>query len=205
MRTAFLICGIVYLCSAQWIAAQNLSDSPVAVSFYQLGYKPNKQAQHLFNKGLKQLKRHKFETAVPLLKRATEMDPRYWAAENNLGCAYLKLAQPQQAEQAFRRAVEIDPQNSIGFTNLSVAAVNLNDYREAEQFARQALRLNPEQIEAKGLLGLSEAGQGNWTPEARRLLEEGQGFISGSKRLLRSWPRSNAEGPTLLVVQSNLR
>jgi tetratricopeptide (TPR) repeat protein len=195
-----LVTAIVCVLSSRSLYAQSsLAESPT-VSLYQLAYKPEKKALRLLLKGNGQLKQHQYNAGLRLFQEALAIDSRYWNAENNLGYAYLKLSQIDKAEQAFKRDIEIDPLNAIGYTNLSVAALNKKDYLLAEKSARQALHLNPQLPEPKALFALAQVGQGNWSTEAHRLLEESYQSVPGSDEVLRRWPESNSTSRRIIVL-----
>jgi Flp pilus assembly protein TadD len=188
LKSISIVTGLLCSISVQLLFAQSALVPAEAVSFYQLSYKPDKQARRLFEMGSTQLKRRDFPASLKLFQQAVAIDSKFWAAQNNLGYTYLHLAQRDRAERAFERAVEIDPLNPIGYANISVAALYCSDYRKAEQSARKALRLNPQLAEAKALLGLAQVGQGNWSPEAHNMLEQGYQYVPGAERILRKWP-----------------
>lgn len=45
-------------------------------------------------------------------ERATELDPGYGAAWNNLGIGYEQLGQFDQARRAYEKAIEVEPNNT---------------------------------------------------------------------------------------------
>ena len=200
MKLISLVTAVVCVLPSWSLFAQYALIGSPGVSLYQLAYKPEKKALLLFLKGNGQLKQHQYEASLTLFQEALAIDARYWNAENNLGYAYLKLSQIDKAEQAFERDLEIDPLNAIGYTNLSVAALNKKDYPLAEKSARQALHLNPQLSQAKALFALAQVGQGNWSTEAHRLLEEGYQSVPGSDEVLRRWPESNSTSRRNIVL-----
>jgi cytochrome c-type biogenesis protein CcmH/NrfG len=92
--------------------------------------------------------------------------------------------------------------NPIGYANLSVVALSRNDFSLAEKSASQSMRLDPRMPEARAMLGLALAGQGNWTPQVRKLLEESR-TVSTSEALLQKWPPEGAPGPPIIVNTSD--
>lgn len=205
MKANLLLPGVVCFIGAFSLWGQSALVSTASVSFYELSHRPDKQARRLFNEGNAHLKRRDYAHSLKLFEEAISLDPNYWAAENNLGYSYLQLAQDGAAERAFRRAIEIDPRNPVAYANVSLVALTRNQFPVAESFARSALRLNPNFNSAKALLALAEVGQGNWSLEAYKLLEEGQAAIPGSERVLRKWPTAGSEAPRIAVVSSDLR
>ena len=200
MKTSLHILGVVCSFSAQLRPAQSNFVSSNSVSFYQLSHKPDKTAHRLFEKASSEMKRRDYASSLRLFRKAVSIDPCYWAAENNLGYIYLQLDQQESAKEAFRRAVEIDPKNPIGYSNVSVAALTRNEFPVAEKFARTALRLDPQLSAAQALLALAQVGQGKWSPEARKMLEEGHETVPGSERVLQRWPRITQPGLELLSL-----
>jgi len=192
-----------WLFSASALFAQASLASSNAVSLYELSHKTLKQARRLVDKGTLQLNKQQYSSSLELFRRALQLDPQYWRAQNNIGFVYLKLHQQKEAEDAFQRAVEIDPDNAIGHTNVGICALSGNNYSLAEQAAQRALRLRPLLIEAKALLGLAQAGQGHWTPQVRQLLEDSRSASQAAETLLRRWPANVANPPRLVVLTSD--
>ena len=52
-----------------------------------------------------------WQEAVFRWERATEIDPTYAAAFNNLGIAFEQLGKFERAGKAYEKALELDPQN----------------------------------------------------------------------------------------------
>lgn len=52
-----------------------------------------------------------WQEAVFRWERATELDPTYAAAFNNLGIAFEQLGKFEQAGKAYEKALELEPQN----------------------------------------------------------------------------------------------
>jgi superkiller protein 3 len=172
------------------------------ITLYQLQHKVPKHAHTLFIKGADCIAQQKYQAALEFLQKALIIDSDYWEAQNDVGFAYLKLDQMMKAEQAFQRAINIDPENAVAYVNLGVAAVVSPDYELAEQSARRALNLNPTLLTAKALLGIVDVGQGHWTPDAHRLLEESLGAFPAVRKVLRAWPQGNSPGPKVIILSS---
>ena len=61
--------------------------------------------------GITVAQRGLWQEAVFRWERATEIDPTYAAAFNNLGIAYEQLGKFEQAGKAYEKALELEPQN----------------------------------------------------------------------------------------------
>jgi Tfp pilus assembly protein PilF len=70
-----------------------------------------KQAQSQVEFGITVAQRGLWQEAVFRWERATEIDPTYAAAFNNLGIAFEQLGKFERAGKAYERALELDPQN----------------------------------------------------------------------------------------------
>ena len=69
------------------------------------------QAKAQVEFGITVAQRGLWQEAVFRWERATEIDPTYAAAFNNLGIAFEQLGKFEQAGKAYERALELEPQN----------------------------------------------------------------------------------------------
>jgi Tfp pilus assembly protein PilF len=69
------------------------------------------QAKSQVEFGITVAQRGLWQEAVFRWERATEIDPSYAAAFNNLGIAYEQLGKFDQAGKAYEKALELEPQN----------------------------------------------------------------------------------------------
>jgi Flp pilus assembly protein TadD len=72
---------------------------------------PRKQARAQVEFGIAVAQRGLWQEAVFRWQRATEIDPTYAAAFNNLGIAYEQLGKFDEAGEAYEKALELEPQN----------------------------------------------------------------------------------------------
>ncbi len=70
-----------------------------------------KQAVSQVEFGIAVAQKGLWQEAVYRWQRATEIDPTYAAAFNNLAVAYEQLGRFDEAGQAYARAVELEPEN----------------------------------------------------------------------------------------------
>jgi tetratricopeptide (TPR) repeat protein len=79
---------------------------------------------------------NEFEEAVRLALRSAEADPGYADPYSELGLLYLRLGQPEKADQALRRCLEINPDHYLGNLHLTMLYAQTRDPREPEQRQR---------------------------------------------------------------------
>jgi tetratricopeptide (TPR) repeat protein len=100
-----------------------------------------------------------FEKAVVAYKKIVGENPNDDVAYFNLGRAYNKLNEDEDAAKALRQAVKIKPDDTEYQTELGAILIKLAQYHEAIPPLRKALELDPENIRAQDLLEDAEAGR----------------------------------------------
>lgn len=98
------------------------------------------------------LDRGDFQSAIDLLKRLLESDPKHKDAWINLGRAYMGQHKTDQAVEAFRKQAELDPYNEYAYGNLGWAYSTARNYPDAEAAYKKALEINPLSNYAHGAL-----------------------------------------------------
>ncbi|MEP7148809.1 MAG: tetratricopeptide repeat protein [Acidobacteriota bacterium] len=100
-----------------------------------------------------------FEKAVVAYKKIIGANDNDDAAYFNLGRAYNKLNDDEDAAKALKQAVKLRPDDTEYQTELGAILIKLAQYREAIAPLKQALELDPENIRAQELLEDAEAGR----------------------------------------------
>ena len=100
--------------------------------------------------GVRLLQANRVAEAVRCFERALVADPRYAAAESNLGAALWRLGRGEAAIEHLRRAVELDPDNGETRANLGEALVGAPE--RAVAVLEEALRRDPANSHAHGAL-----------------------------------------------------
>ena len=91
-----------------WMLALALVLSTSAMA---LAQDAREQAKSQVEFGIKVAQKGLWQEAVFRWERATEIDPTYAAAFNNLGIAYEQLGKFEQAGKAYEKALDLEPQN----------------------------------------------------------------------------------------------
>src|SRR6516165_6615648 len=121
-----------------------------------LDLKAPRKAQKEYEKGYQLLLRNDFEAAIEHLAKATTIYPKYVAAHNALGTAYLNLKQNEKAETEFAQAVALDEHMPNSYLNLGCAQLALTKNAEAEETFRKASALAPLDTQVQLALAYGE-------------------------------------------------
>lgn len=148
------------------------SSVDAVVSVHRLTHKVPKAAKKQYDKALAAGDDN--ETVIACLKRATELDPEYVEALNNLGSRYIVTGQFDKSLEVLKQAATVDPSNSFVHTNLAAALMATNHSSEAEQVARRAVQLSSNNDKARYMLGLALYNEQKFTDEAVQMLRDAQ-------------------------------
>lgn len=100
-----------------------------------------------------------FQKAVSAYKKLVDANPEDDVSYFNLGRAYNKLNEDEDAAKALKQAVKIKPDDTEYQTELGAILIKLAQYQEAIAPLKKALELDPENIRAQELLEDAEAGR----------------------------------------------
>ncbi|MBK7707861.1 MAG: tetratricopeptide repeat protein [Acidobacteria bacterium] len=100
-----------------------------------------------------------FENAVKAYKRLLAANTKDDAAHYNLGRAYEKLDEDEDALKSLREAVKLKPESTEYQTGLGSILIKLAQYDEAVRVLKKAIELDPENSQAEELLEKAEAGK----------------------------------------------
>jgi Tfp pilus assembly protein PilF len=115
MRSGLLIAALVMTCFGSMVYADARSDAKAQVQF-----------------GINVAQRGLWKEALYRWKRATEIDPTYAEAYNNIAIAYEHEGQLGEAREAYEKAVNLDPDNTIIRQNYDLFK-EINDRTERRQ------------------------------------------------------------------------
>jgi Flp pilus assembly protein TadD len=113
-----------------------------------------------YDNALEQAKKHEHAAAIEELKLAIKEYPSFSQAFNELGVEYLKLNQPENADEAFQESLKIAPDAVAPLTNRGIANVMMKRYGEAVPILRKVLKKNDQSAVAHYFLGQALANLG---------------------------------------------
>ena len=113
------------------------------------------KAQKEYTKGYQLLLKQDYREAVEHFANAIEIYPKFVAAHNGLGNAYLKLNENEKAREEFSKSVELDGHMPNSYLNLGCANLALKSYKDAEDAFKKASSLAPLDMQLQ--MGLAYA------------------------------------------------
>ena len=122
---------------------------PVATEFYKME-----------NVAIELMKKNKFGEAIPVWRKALELDPGDGKAHFNLGYSLNQNGELREAIAEYRKACELSPEDPLAFANFALALVQDGKPDEAIVNYRKSLALNAANPAVEADLGavLSEKG-----------------------------------------------
>ena len=100
-----------------------------------------------------------FENAVKDYKKITAKNPKDAAAFYNLGRAYGKLDEDDDAKKALQTAVKLEPENTEYQTEFGAILIKLAQYDEAVAALKKAIKIDDTNLVAQEMLEDAEAGK----------------------------------------------
>jgi len=113
-------------------------------------------ARREYARGYQLLLENDLQRAVPHFLKSIASYPKFVAAHNALGTAYLKLGQNDQAKSEFAQAVALDGHLPNSYLNLGCAELALKDFSEAERSLRTAASIAPLDVQLQLALAYAE-------------------------------------------------
>lgn len=100
-----------------------------------------------------------FEKAVAAYKKIIAKNKEDDVSLYNLGRAYNKLDEDEDAEKVLRQAVKLKPEDTVYQTEFGAILIKLARYDEAVKALKKALEIDADNSEAAELLEKAEAGK----------------------------------------------
>ncbi len=102
-----------------------------------------KDAKKAYEKGVNELKKKKFEKALPHFEKAVTLYPEYAVAWYGKGQALEGLKNNAEATASYNKAIEADGKYLSPYLRLATIAAAESQWERAEQLSATAIRMNP--------------------------------------------------------------
>ena len=98
-------------------------------------------------------KEEKYKEAIPLFKKAIQLDPSYPDPHNNISICYATFGKYNLAINHLRSSIRINPKSDKAYNNLGNFLIKVGKLDQAEEALLKALSLNPHYGKAFMTLG----------------------------------------------------
>jgi tetratricopeptide (TPR) repeat protein len=133
---------------------------------------PSDEEQATWEGAIKQMKRKRFAKAIPVLAKISAAQPTLAGPQLNLGIAYAKIGQDQQALVHLNQALKLRPQladdQANAWNQIGLIQVRSKQYKDAAKSYRRALQIAPGYDKAQFNLALLYDKYLNDPEEAKR-------------------------------------
>jgi tetratricopeptide (TPR) repeat protein/transglutaminase-like putative cysteine protease len=109
----------------------------------------------LVKRGNEERKNGNYQSAVEILKRAVQADPKSKFGWNDLGLAYLDLMDDDLAISAFQKQIEINPYHDLAYNNLGRLYLRQRKYDEAVKYFGKQIEIDPLDKYSHANLGIA--------------------------------------------------
>jgi tetratricopeptide (TPR) repeat protein len=133
----------VFLINSQSAAGAATPLRTPSGSVSKLDLKSPGKARREYEKGYQLLMKEDLPAAITHLTKSLAVYPRFVAAHNALGTAYLNKGEKLHAREEFARAVALDDHLPNSCLNLGCAQLALGEYAEAESSLKRATSIAP--------------------------------------------------------------
>jgi len=110
--------------------------------------------QQNYEAGMAALKAGEIRFAIELLERVSNSAPEFEHVYTNLGLAYFKQENYDEAELALQRAIESDPNDAIAYNHLGIIKRLQGQFDSARQTYQKAIQIDNEYASAYLNLGI---------------------------------------------------
>ncbi|MEG4281998.1 CHAT domain-containing protein [Microcoleus sp. A006_D1] len=128
--------------STDSLSAANQGDSTSQSE--SIGREISKEAEELFQQGVKRYYSGDLEGAIAAFEKALEIDPKYYYAWNGLGNILKNLGHNREAIAAYDKALEIDRKYHLAWSGMGNALYHLGPNSEATAAYDKALEIDRE-------------------------------------------------------------
>lgn len=154
-----------------------------ALTVSQLDLRAPKSARRQFDKGFQLFSGKQYQPAIDHFLQALAIYPKYVAAHNALGSAYLALKRNDDARSEFAQAAVLDPHLPAPFLNLAYTEFALQHYASALVASQKAASMAPLDLSALSALAYAQlmnkdyAGTISTTDKVHQRNEEGHSVV----------------------------
>lgn len=140
-----------------------------ALEHLQRAYTLKHDAETLLSTGMVYYLQHDYEAAIKTWNRALELDGKITPLYGNIGFAFLRSGDLQNAEDSFRKLIKLKPNSHLAYKGLALTKYLSGEISAAMKAAEQARTLAPGFAPILLLLAKLEFVQGNTEAGKQRI------------------------------------
>lgn len=107
----------------------------------------NEKALDFYNKGNNEVRNNNWEKAAEYYKKATNEDPDFTFAWDNLGVNMRRLNRYEDAIAAYEKSLSIDPYGKMPLQNIAVVYIYSGKYEKAKESYEKFAKVYPDYVE----------------------------------------------------------
>lgn len=110
-------------------------------------FSKNEKAIEYYKKGDEYSNKQNYKAAIKEYKKATDIDPNFAFAWDNLGYSYRKIEDFNSAVECYKKSLSIDPKGHMPLQNICVAYEFLKEYKQAIKVYQDFIKFYPDDPE----------------------------------------------------------
>ncbi len=203
--------GLVFSAVLLPFALASFAQNPITPMISAHDLAAPRAAAEEYKRGLQAFDKADWPAAIEHFRKAIAKYPNYPSAYNDLGTAYDKTGNAEDAVNAFRQAIILDDHLSVGYLNLARVFERQRFWTDAEGVLRRVLTFDARNGDALLLLSYAQIGLGEFEQAAANAIEATalpgahQAFahyLAGSAMLATNQDRRAVEQYTIFLQQS---
>lgn len=114
----------------------------------ELSFSKDPEAIKQYNSGIQYFNNEDYGAALPFFKKATETDPAFVFAWDNLGICYRRTGDLDNALMSYNKSLRLSPKGKTPLQNIPVVYEMQKDYSKAIEAYKNFLHYYPDDVEA---------------------------------------------------------
>ncbi len=137
-----------------------VTDKPIAK--VQVSKENIKEAEKLYNEGLKAIDTKDYRLALKELNQALKLNPNNAETLYKVGRVYTYKKQDKKAFNYYKKAIQVNPKYAPAYNNIGAIYQSRRNYFKAEEYLKKSISIDPYNAESHSGLAQIYSDQGNY-------------------------------------------